>query len=246
MARKGSSNIIRSLNAPSFWRIQKKEFPYAAKAVPGPHPAENCFTLLYVLRDLLKLVSNATEAKKVLISGQVLVDGKARKDMHFPVGLMDVIEIPTIKKTFRVLPDKAYNLKLVEITKDEGYKLCKILGKIFQPGGNVQLNLHDGRSLVVKVKDPNKPKEAAVYTTGDVVKIDLKTGEIAAHVKESEGKLAVVVAGNNNGRSGKITKITKIIKNDIVTLDDKGETFETKLEYLFVLGDSKPAIAIDL
>jgi small subunit ribosomal protein S4e len=236
--------VVRRLAAPAFLRINKKEFSFAAKAIPGPHQANNCFTLLYVLRDLLKVVSSATEAKKVVIAGSVLVDGKPRKDMHFPVGLMDVIEIPTLKKTYRVLPDKLYNLKLVEIEKDARFKLCKIIGKKVQPGGNVQLNLHDGRSLLVKVKDPTKPKEAAGYTVGDVIKLDLTSGEIVDTIKFDEGKLAVVVAGINNGRVGKITKITKITKNNIATLDDAGESFETKLEYLFVLGDSKPIVSL--
>jgi small subunit ribosomal protein S4e len=244
MARKGQSLAVRRLAAPAYLRINKKEYSFAAKAIPGPHEADNCFTLLYVLRDLLKVVSNSTEAKKVVIAGSVIVDGKPRKDMHFPVGLMDTVEIPAMKKTYRVVTDKLYNLKLVEIDKDKDFKLCKIIGKKVQAGGNVQLNLHDGRSVLVKVKDPKNPKEAVGYSTGDTVKLDLKSGEIVDSVKLDEGKLAVVVSGINDGRTGKITKITKIMKNDIVTLEDKGESFETRLEYLFVLGDSKPLISL--
>ncbi len=236
--------MTRRLAAPAYLRINKKEFSFAAKAIPGPHKADNSFTLLYVLRDLLKVVTTSAEAKKAVLAGSVLVDGKPRKDVHFPVGLMDVIEIPTLKKAYRVVTDKLYNFKLVEIDKDQKFKLCKIIGKKVQAGGNVQLNLHDGRSVLVKVKDPKNPKEAAGYAVGDVIKLDLKTGEIADTVKLEEGKLAIVVSGINDGRTGKITKITKITKNDIVTLEDKGESFETKLEFLFVLGDSKPLVSM--
>ncbi len=236
--------VVRRLAAPAYLRINKKEFSFAAKAIPGPHKADNCFTLLYVLRDLLKVVTSAAEAKKVVLAGLVLVDGKPRKDIHFPVGLMDVIKIPQLKKTYRVVTDKLYNFKLVEIDKDEDFKLCKIIGKKVQAGGNVQLNLHDGRSVLVKVKDPKNPKEAAGYGVDDVIKLNLKTGEIADSIKFEEGKLAVVVSGINDGRMGKITKITKIIKNDIVTLEDEGVSFETKLEFLFVLGDSKPIVSL--
>ncbi len=235
---------VRRLAAPAYLRINKKEFSFAAKAIPGPHKADDSFTLLYVLRDLLKVVTTAAEAKKVVLAGSVLVDGKPRKDMHFPVGLMDVIEIPLIKKTFRVQTDKLYNYKLVEIDKDARFKLCKIIGKTAQAGGSVQLNLHDGRSVLVKVKDPKDPKEAADYTVGCTVKIDLKSGEIVDAVKLEEGKLALVVDGINDGRMGKISKITRIMKNDIATLDDEGTTFETSLKYLFVLGDNKPLISL--
>jgi small subunit ribosomal protein S4e len=244
MARKGQSLVTRRLAAPAYLRINKKEFSFAAKAIPGPHKADNCFTLLYVLRDLLKVVSTSTEARKVVLAGSVLVDGVPRKDVHFPVGLMDLIEIPSLKKAYRVVTDKLYNLKLVEVDKDTKFKLCKIVGKKVQAGGNVQLNMHDGRSILVKVKDPKNPKEAAAYSTGDSAKIDLKTGEIVDTVKLEVGKLAIVVSGINDGRMGKITKITKILKNDTVMLEDKGESFETRLEYLFVLGDSKPLISL--
>ncbi|MEX2684936.1 MAG: 30S ribosomal protein S4e [Candidatus Sigynarchaeota archaeon] len=244
MARKGRSLVVRRLAAPAYLRINKKEYAFTAKAIPGPHKAGKSFTLLYVLRDLLKVVTTAKEAKKVVVAGHVIVDGKPRKDIHFPVGLMDVIEIPALKKTFRVNTDKLYYYKLVEIDKDAHFKLCKIIGKTMQPGGNVQLNLHDGRSVLVRVKDPKNPKEAAEYTIGSTVKIDLRSGEIVDSVKLEEGKLAIVVDGINDGRMGKITKITKIMKNDTATLEDKGESFETKLKYLFVLGDSKPLVSL--
>jgi len=237
--------MIRRLNAPDFWRISKKEYEYVAKPIPGPHPGDNCFTIIYFLRDLLKVARSAVEVKKILNNGGVLVDGKARKDMHFPLGLMDIVEIPAIGKTFRMMPDAMYNLKPVEVTKDKEYKLCKIINKKSMVGGHIQLNLHDGRSIIIKVKDPAKPKED-VYKTNDVVQIDLKSGKIADHIKFEKGKLAIVHAGINNGRKGKITKITSIIKNDVATLDEGGIEFETKMEYVFVLGDDKPVIAVGL
>ena len=239
MARKGHSLIIRRLNAPVFWRIARKQNAYAAKPKAGPHPASNCFTILYVLRDLLKVARTLTEAKKILNQGGVLIDGRIRKNPHFPVGLMDIISIPGMGKSYRILPDPLYNLKLSEVTEDTQYKLCKIENKSTQRGGIVQLNMHDGRNLIVKTDDAN-----AVYHTNDAVKIDLVSGQIAEHIPMKEGLIAMVYSGNNNGRMGKITKITHIMKNDVATLDDKGKLFETRLKYLFVLGEGKPAIAI--
>jgi small subunit ribosomal protein S4e len=238
MARKGHSLIVRRLNAPTFWRIARKENEYVAKPKPGPHAVSDCFTILYVLRDLLKVARSLTEVKKILNQGGVLIDGKVRKNPHFPVGLMDVITIPGMGKSYRVLPDPLYNLKLSEVTEDTQYKLCKIQNKAIQRGGLVQLNMHDGRNIVVKTDDAN-----AVYHTNDAVKIDLASGQIAEHIPLKEGLIAMVYSGVNNGRMGKITKITHIMKNDVAMLDDKGEIFETRLKYLFVLGEGKPAIA---
>ncbi|HME52043.1 MAG TPA: 30S ribosomal protein S4e [Candidatus Lokiarchaeia archaeon] len=239
MARKGHSLIVRRLNAPTFWRIARKHDEYAAKPKPGPHPAGNCFTILYVLRDLLKVARSLTEAKKILNQGGVMIDGKIRKNPHFPVGLMDIIEIPGMEKAYRVLPDPLYNLKLSVVTEDTQYKLCKIENKSIQRGGIVQLNMHDGRNILIKTDD-------VVYHTNDVVKIDLKSGEIVEQIPMKEGMLAIVHDGLNNGRMGKITKITRILKNDVVTLDDKGTSFETRLKYVFVLGEGAPAISLGI
>ena len=234
MAKKGNSSVLKRLNSPGFLRLHRKKYKFSTKPRAGPHSARNSFTLTYVLRDLLGFASNAKEVKRILHGGKVLVDGKVRKDPHFPVGLMDVIELPDLKQTHRIVPDKLYNMKPVEITKDKTSKLCKILGKHTLKGDKCQLNLHDGRNVIVD--------EGSKYNVNDVVQIDLKKNEIKDSVSFEEGKIAIVSAGINNGRMGKITGFTKIRKNDMVTLDDQGEKFDTALHYVFVLGDSKPII----
>nr|MDO8118132.1 30S ribosomal protein S4e [Candidatus Sigynarchaeota archaeon] len=203
MARKGASKAMKRLGAPDHWRIMKKEYTFAQKPLAGPHPARDSFTLGYVVRDLFKLATTAREAKHILTLGLISIDGKVRKDLHFPVGLMDVVEFTPEKKAYRVLPDRQLNLKLVEITKDKDVKLCKILDKTSLKGGNIQLNLHDGRNILLKIEDPTDPKED-IYKVGDVLKINLNSKEITGHIKMGKDKLAIVVAGNNNGRHGNI------------------------------------------
>lgn len=243
MGKKGNSTVLKRLNTPGYWKFEKKAAKFTAKPRPGPHPARNCFTLQYVIRDLLKLTKTARETKRVLHNGMVKVDGKVRKDHRFPVGLMDVIEIPALGKFYRFVPDKLYNIKLIEITKDTDTKLCRIMNKTTIRKGHVQLNLHDGRNIVIPVKDPTNPKED-VYKVNDVLKIRLDTQEILEHVKLEENKLAVVVAGVNNGRFGKVVGITKRFgpRANTVTLDDQGNLFNTALDFVMVVGDDAPVI----
>ncbi|MHA1371365.1 MAG: 30S ribosomal protein S4e [Promethearchaeota archaeon] len=247
MGRKGNSHTLKRLNAPAFWRIHKKEFKFTVKPSPGPHPASKSFTLIYIVRDLLKLASNAREAKIILNGGNVLVDGKVRRRVDFPVGLMDVVDIPKINKTYRVVPDRLLYLKLIEIKKDKEFKLCKIKNKTTVKGGSIQLNLHDGRNVLIYVADPRDPKED-VYKVNDVIKVNLKTREIKDHIKFEVGKFAIVHDGVNNGRFGKIVqkKIQFGPNASTVTLDDKGETFDTALNFVMVLGYEKPVINLGI
>ncbi len=245
MARKGANKTLKRLGVPGHWYILKKENTFAQKPIAGPHAGVQSFTLGYILRDFFKYASTAREAKRILSRGLVLVDGKVRKDLHYPVGLMDVVEFPSEKKAYRVLPDKQTGMKLVEVTKDKDSKLCKIINKTSLKGGNIQLNLHDGRSIVLKIEDPSNPKED-IYKVADVLKIDLKANKIAGHVPFGKNKIALVYAGNNNGRIGTIVNIARLMKNDTVTLDESGQNFDTPLHYVFVIGDQEPEIDIPL
>ena len=56
------------------------------------------------LRDILGLVQNSREINDVLSSSQMLVDGVARHDAAFSVGLFNVIEVPKEGLAFRLIP----------------------------------------------------------------------------------------------------------------------------------------------
>ncbi len=178
----------------------------------------------------------------------MLVDGVVQREELFPTGLMDVISIHDVEKWFRVLPSKK-GLTLHSISRDEaGFKLCRVENKTISKGGNVQLNLHDGRNLIIRVKDPNRHEED-VFKTLDTVKISLPSQEVQGHMKLTEGAPALIVDGKNIGRHGKIIAIEhregQKRKNALVTIDDsRGSRFQTTIEYVFVVGDTQPHISL--
>ena len=97
------------------------------------------------------LADTAREAKMIINQGEILVDGTVRKDYKFPVGFMDVIQIPKTGKTYRVLPDEKGRLVLHPISEEnQNFKLCRIQNKTTIRGGRQQLNLHDGRNYRVE------------------------------------------------------------------------------------------------
>ena len=67
----------KRVTVPVSWPISKKIHAWVAKTSPGPHSAANSMPLVMVVRDMLKLVDNAREARMALHEGKVLVDGKA-------------------------------------------------------------------------------------------------------------------------------------------------------------------------
>ena len=162
MGKKGKQQHLKRLPAPKFWPIHRKEAQWIVKPRPGPHKIHQCIPLILIVRDMLQLVKSRREAKIVLSEGQVKVDRKIRKNDDYPVGLMDVIEIPVINASYRVLPALRKGLILHSITsKESESKLCQIINKTTVTGGHLQLNLHDGRNILCKVEDSKNPEVKA-------------------------------------------------------------------------------------
>lgn len=242
MGRKGKTARLKCKPAPKFWPIHRKENPWVLKPSAGPHSLHNCLPLSLVIRNMLGVAETRREAQIELHQGKILVDGKIRKD-DFPVGLMDNISLPSADKYYRVLPSHK-GLFLSPISKEEtSFKLCRIDDKTTVRGG-VQLNLHDGSNIVVKVADPKNPQED-VYDAFDVLKLNLPSKEIAGCIKLKEGNFVFVTGGKNIGVKGKIVEIEKTEakkrKNALVIVEDeKGNRFQTILNLVFSLDEKQP------
>lgn len=248
MGKKGKSSGLKRKPAPRFWPIHKKEFTWAVKPDSGPHSFEGCMPLAIILRDVLKFAKTRKEAKTIVSQGRVNVDGKVRRRDDFPIGLMDVISIPDIAKSYRVLPSYK-GLTLSQISSEEAkFKLCRIEGKTVVSNGQIQLHLHDGSNLLVKVADSKNPQED-VYGTLDTVKISIPEMQILEHTEMKEKDLAIITGGKNVGKYGKIVEIEKAEgkkrRRSLVTIEDeKGGRYQTTLNFVFAVGAIKPLISL--
>jgi len=66
-------------------------------------------------------------------------------------------------------------------------------------------------------------------------------------LKFKEGSYATATSGRNIGKSGKIVKLEEATaaRPGIVTIEGtQGETFQTTDDYVFIVGDEKPLIAL--
>ena len=248
MGKKGGRRHLKRKPAPEFWPIHRKETVWIVKPNAGPHSISHCIPLTIVLREILGVANTRSEVKTIIAEEKILVDGKVQREELFPTGLMDVVSIPDMEKWYRILPNEK-GLFLHPIGKDEAaFKLCRIENKTVLPKGQIQLNLHDGRNLLIEIKDPNKPEED-VFNTLDTLKISLPTQEVLQHVKLAEGAAAIIVSGKNAGKHGKIVAIEQRQRqkrrNLLVTVEDESRNrFQTTVDYVLVVGEKQPVISL--
>ncbi|UCC58495.1 MAG: 30S ribosomal protein S4e [Candidatus Bathyarchaeum sp.] len=241
MGRKGERRHFKRKPAPKMWPIHRKEAVWTVKPKPGPHPLLRSLPLELIVRDILKFAKTGKEAKNIISQEKILVDGKVRREERFLVGLMDVISILDTKKSYRVLPSKK-GLFLHPIKSDEAaFKLCRVEDKTVVKGGHVHLNLHDGTSYLLPEED--------VYQTLDVLKLSVPDRELLGHTKLTIGAPGIVTGGKNIGKYGKVTTIEKKPNQKrrdlLVTIEDKnGDQFQTILDFVFILGDTRPSISL--
>ncbi len=219
---------LKRLASPKWWPIERKTKRFT---VPprGPHKKSLSLPLQVLLRDMLNVAETGKEAKTVIKKGEILIDGRKIKDPKFGVGIFDLVEIPLLKKSWRVIPKNG--LSLVEIPENEKkLKICKIIDKKTLKGKKNQLNLNDGRNILTNEK----------YSTQDSLLIELPDQKIVDHIKFEKGSIAMVLEGRN---AGKISKI-KDIEHDRVWLGDE-KTFEVPKRLVIIVGRDKPMIKLE-
>jgi small subunit ribosomal protein S4e len=167
----------------------------------------------------------------------VLVDGVARKNASFPVGLFNVITVPKEGVAFRLIPSSD-GLKARKVAKDQSnLKLCRISSKSKIPGGRIQYGFHDGRSML---------NDALALSPGDAVLMKVPEQSVVSSVKLSKGSLGLILSGERAGLVGKISDVKKgtVSRERMVTISlPAGET-ELPARLIFPVGTETPAIEV--
>ncbi len=219
----------KRLSAPKTLKIPRKTDKWLVKISPGPHDGR-AMPLLVLVRDFLGLADTAREARRIISAGKILVDGKPRKDYKFPVGLFDVVSVPDIEKSYRIVFDERgrYIPKEVE---DADRKIYKITGKALLKGGKVQLNLFDGTNIVASND----------YSTKDSIVLQIPEKKILNHLKFEEGVLVMITGGTHAGEVGRIKdyKIVRGSSPNLVTVEGGSREITTIEDYIFVVGDKE-------
>jgi len=232
------SKHLKRLATPRAIQIHRKEHTWTIKPSAGPHPLNQSIPLALIVREYLNICNTYREAKRIIAEGDILVDNIPRKSHKFPVGLMDIITIPKLKAHYRILFNRKGRLTLVQISeKDAEWKLCRIQNKSIIKEGKAQLNLHDGKNILV-------PKEAE-YKTGDVLKYSFDKKKIDDIYKFEKGNVALITGGSHIGEIANIEdiKIVQSSKPNLASMKSDKE-FQTLAKYIFPIGKTKPIISI--
>jgi ribosomal protein S4E len=100
----------------------------------------------------------------------------------------------------------------------------------------------------VKVADQKNPQED-VYETLNTLKLSLPDLQILEQLKLKENDFAIINGGKNVGKYGKIVEIEKAEgkkrRSFLATIqDEKGNRYQTILNFIFALGEAQPLISL--
>jgi len=231
---------LKALASPKAMKIHRKEKVWVISPAPGPHPADLAVPLGIMIRDYLGLAENRKEIKFILNNNIVLVDGRRVKDDKYPIGLFDIVSIEKIDKTYLMLVDNRARLIPKEVKGKHDTKLCRLLNKTMIKGGKLQLNLYDGKNLLIETKDSKK------YQVGGTAVVKVPEMKIVEFIEPGVGKVAFVAKGRHAGKMGKIVEVTKAGLNlqSLTTIECDGEKVTTNTDYIYIVGDKTSKIAI--
>jgi len=198
---------LKRNKVPKTWPIPRKGRKYLV--VPS-HNKKQAIPLLIVLREMLKIVKNKKEAKKILNQNLIKINNKPVKDVRYPLLLLDKLEIG--KKVYQIIINEKKKFEVKEV-KNFDSKIAKIINKKILDKGRVQVNLNDGRNFIIK-ENINK------FKTQDSVLINLKENKIEKIIPLKQGSEVIVTGGKHLGKTGKIEKINEKL-SEIKTKEGK-------------------------
>jgi len=201
---------IKKTQMPKSWPVPRKGRGKRYVAVPS-HATSKGISLLFLLRDVLKLVKTRKEARYMTLNGMVEVNNKVRKDENFPVQVFDTVNLDKAKLNYRLeIVNKKFSLAKIS-AKDAETKIVKIAGKKVLGENKIQMNLDDGQNFLTKEK----------FSVGDSVVLNTKEAKIVKVLSLKEGAKIEVILGKHAGEKGELVGFEELVR---------GRTYKIKLE----------------
>lgn len=233
-------NHLSRLAAPRCLGVKRKTTKWIARPMPGPHPLDACVTLSVLIRDVLEYAKTTKEVKMILNNKNILIDKKARTKYKFPVGLMDVVELPSLDEHYRMVYGTNGRLSLISIKKEQAnLKLLKIVRKNVVRGGRMQLTFHDGRTILMDKFDGK---------VGDSVLFDIAKGDINKILHLAKDSLVYLSGGSHIGSFGRLKSVIKAkdLQSPKVVVDVGGKDYISFAKHVFVVGKDKPELELEV
>jgi small subunit ribosomal protein S4e len=222
-----ASSHLKRIVAPKTWPILRKTTKMISRPKPNGQKMEMTLPVVLVMREMLGLVQTAQQAKKILRTTDVTVNGRRIYDTDSTVGFMDLLHVGG--KNYRVLINQ--NNVLTVTPAKEDVIVQKITNKTTIGKGKTQINCASGRNLLV-AKDE--------YKVGDSIVLD-KDGKLTGHYSLEHGASVLLTGGSHIGKVGTVESISG--HTIIISVGD--EKLQTATTHAYVIGKGKPAITIE-
>jgi len=201
---------LKKYTMPRAWPVPRKPQGKQFVAVPS-HATTKGISLLYVLRDVLKLARTRKEVRYMTLNGLVKVNNQIRTDENFPLQVFDTVNLEKAKLNYRLeIVNKKYSLQEIS-AKEAERKIVKITGKTIVSGNKVQMNLDDGQNILY----------TKAFSVGDSVILNTKTGKVDSVLPLKKDAKIEIILGKHAGEKGILVGFEKLSrgKNYIVKLE---------------------------
>ena len=227
-----NSRHLKRHSMPVSWPIKRKNINFITKPKAGSHKLGYVVPVVVLLRDVLGYAKTLKEAKLIVYTGDVLVNGKKINDVKYPCGIFDTFEIKESKEKFTILFNELGKVKLVPAKDDLIY--LKVSGKTLLPGKKFQINFMNGFNIVVD------DKTAKGFKVNDTIVYDYIKKKVMQTLALKEGNFVYIFDGKFKGQFGEIKSLTVYhgLSRDIALLDIKKKEHSTAKDYCFVIGTS--------
>jgi len=186
---------LKRQKVPKSWPIFRKGTKYIVRPKSDIRKG---IPLLVVLRDMLKVIQNRKEAKRIIHMKHILINNKPVIDERKSILLFDTITLIPLKKHYRLELSEKGKFEIEEIKENEAdHKIAKITNKKILKGKKTQLNLSDGRNFLSDIK----------CDVNDSVLINFKEKKIEKCIHLKEKVKVVIFAGKHSGKKGTLKKI---------------------------------------
>lgn len=224
MAKKGNQRHIKSLAAPKYFGIERKQHKYVAKPTAGRHTLDKSIAANLLIK-ILKLAETTSETNKIIKNGKMSVNDKIIKNTHYPIGFNDVVKFEGAK-SYIISIDRRAKVKPIEY-KESSLRVLKVVGKYKIKEGKVMLRLHS--NVIIEGDNSIKVNDSVTTSNNKITKI----------IKMQEGGKCFIINGVHVGKSGKIISIKKGTRKSDTTIGvetEQKDKFETITNNIIVVG----------
>ena len=224
MGSKGNNRHVKRLASSRYMKINRKSAKFVTKPAPGRHTRDTTISLITLLKEKLGVANNSKEARSILKSGSVSVNGKAIKEEKYPIGIGDAIHLQKAKESYRVVPGSKGVFSIDKAAAGEK-QAFKVLNKYTVKGNKIMIQLNNGNVIAsdnnVKVNDS----------------VVLEKGKVSSVIRFATGSNCLVVKGIHAPATGKIKGVKPGTsgREALVEIEGNGASFETAAKNVMVV-----------